>query len=89
MTHAADEKCGTSDAICSECRMYSGGWSSKFELRDEDVASPQAFADWIEMIGTLGKIFLIQRPAFPLRQRDRLDCHVPAAVPAAAMEPAE
>lgn len=58
-----DEKCGTSDAVCSECRMYSGGWSSKFEPRDEDVANAAALGDWLEMIGALGRIFLIERPA--------------------------
>lgn len=57
------EKCGTSDAVCSECRMYSGGWSSKFEPRDEDVRDEAALAGWLEMIGALGRIFLIERPA--------------------------
>ena len=57
------EKCGTSDAVCSECRMYSGGWSSKFEPRDEDVADLPALTGWLEMIATLGRIFLIDRPA--------------------------
>lgn len=58
-------KCGTSDAVCSECRMYSGGWSSKFEPRDEDVADAAAFGRWLEMIATLGRIFLMEhaRPA--------------------------
>lgn len=58
-----DEKCGTSDAVCSECRMYSGGWSSKFEPRDEDVRDEAALAGWLEMIAALGRIFLIERPA--------------------------
>ncbi|ANU07058.1 radical SAM protein [Paraurantiacibacter namhicola] len=83
MSHAAQEKCGTSDAICSECRMYSGGWSSKFELRDEDVSSPAAFAAWLEMIETAGRIFLIERDGQPARTRDRMNLSV------AAMEPAE
>ena len=63
LRHAALEKCGTSDTICSECRMYSGGWSSKFEPRPADVASRQSLADWIGMIGTLGRIFLIEQPS--------------------------
>lgn len=60
------EKCGTSDAICSECRMYSGGWSSKFEPRANDVRDRAAFSAWLGMIDTLGKIFLLEgaRPAF-------------------------
>ena len=61
LVHNADEKCGTSDTICSECRMYSGGWSSKFEPRDADVASLPALQDWLEMVATLGRIFLIER----------------------------
>ncbi len=56
------EKCGTSDAICSECRMYSGGWSSKFEPRDEDLRDVVSFSAWLEMLSTLGRIFLIDRP---------------------------
>ena len=70
MKHAALEKCGTSDAICSECRMYSGGWSSKFEPRDEDVRDAKTFAAWTGMVETLGRIFLIERePASPRTSR--------------------
>ena len=61
LEHAALEKCGTSDTICSECRMYSGGWSSKFEPRDADVRDTAAFGEWLDMIDTLGRIFLIER----------------------------
>lgn len=61
LKHDALEKCGTSDTICSECRMYSGGWSSKFEPRDADVRDVAAFAEWIEMLETLGRIFLLER----------------------------
>lgn len=57
------EKCGTSDAVCSECRMYSGGWSSKFEPRDADLVSEASLADWLDMIAILGRIFLIEREA--------------------------
>ena len=60
-----DEKCGTSDTVCSECRMYSGGWSSKFEPRDADVANRPAFEDWLDMVTALGRIFLIEREAVP------------------------
>ncbi|NCP19861.1 MAG: radical SAM protein [Erythrobacter sp.] len=61
LNHAPLEKCGTSDTICSECRMYSGGWSSKFEPRDEDVRDAESFAQWTGMVRTLGRIFLIDR----------------------------
>jgi hypothetical protein len=61
LQQSVTEKCGTSDAVCSECRMYSGGWSSKFEPRDEDVRDVAAFSDWLDMVATLGRIFLIER----------------------------
>lgn len=63
LKHAALEKCGTSDVTCADCRMYSGGWSSKFEPRASDVASREAFCEWLEMIDTLGQIFLLDRSA--------------------------
>jgi hypothetical protein len=54
-------KCCTSDVDCSQCRMYSGGWSSKFQPAMRDVASAEAFADWLDMMDTLGTIFLYDR----------------------------
>lgn len=68
----AQEKCGTSDAVCSECRMYSGGWSSKFEPRTSDVADVTAFKAWLGMIATLGEIFLLDRSARPPEMTDGL-----------------
>jgi hypothetical protein len=62
-----DEKCGTSDTVCSECRMYSGGWSSKFEPGDEDLRDLAGFTRWLEMVATLGRIFLIERPQTEIR----------------------
>ncbi len=52
-------KCGTPDAVCDQCRMYSGGWSSRFEPRAEDLRDLASFEDWLDMIATLGRIFLI------------------------------
>lgn len=57
----AEVKCGTPDVDCSQCRMYSGGWSSRFAPRMDDVASAEAFAAWTGMIETLGRIFLFDR----------------------------
>lgn len=55
-------KCCTSDVDCSQCRMYSGGWSSKLQPDERDIADARSFADWLEMIEVLGRIFLYQRP---------------------------
>ncbi|TGY88991.1 radical SAM protein [Marinicauda algicola] len=55
-------KCGTSDVDCSTCRMYSGGWSSKFQPTSRDLQSPATFQAWLEMIEVLGKIFLYRDP---------------------------
>jgi hypothetical protein len=54
-------KCCTPDVDCSQCRMYSGGWSTKFQPSARDVADPQAFSDWLGMMETLGDIFLYDR----------------------------
>lgn len=54
-------KCCTPDVDCSQCRMYSGGWSSKFRPSARDVVSAAAFADWLDMIAVLGRIFLYER----------------------------
>ncbi len=59
----ADEKCCTSDVDCSQCRMYSGGWSSRFEPRAEDLRDRASFEDWLDMMETLGRIFIRERPA--------------------------
>jgi hypothetical protein len=57
----AERKCCTPDIDCASCRMYSGGWSSKFQPTVRDVASEGAFSDWLEMMKTLGEIFLYDR----------------------------
>lgn len=60
-------KCGTPDVDCSECRMYSGGWSSKFQPSEADVASEESFVAWLEMIEVLGRIFLYDRASHAQR----------------------
>ena len=51
-------KCCTPAMDCRSCRMYSGGWSSQFSPRPEQVATRSAFAEWLEMVLTIGRIFL-------------------------------
>lgn len=57
----ADVKCCTPDIDCSECRMYSGGWSSRFVPRTENIQSTEAFSAWLGMMETLDEIFLYPR----------------------------
>jgi hypothetical protein len=54
----ADLKCCTPDIDCSQCRIYSGAWSSLLEPREEDLASPQALRGWLAMTDTLARIFV-------------------------------
>ncbi len=61
----ATAKCGTSDVDCAQCRMYSGGWSSKFWPTLRDLDSETTFVEWLEMMDALGRIFLYQRPDPP------------------------
>ncbi len=51
-------KCCTSDINCSQCRMYSGGWSTKLSPTTDDFADVKALEDWIEMMDTLSRIFM-------------------------------
>lgn len=60
-------KCCTPDVDCSQCRMYSGGWSSKFQPDENDVADARALSNWIDMMNVLGKIFLYEHGAFELQ----------------------
>lgn len=53
----AEPKCCTPDIDCSECRIFSGGWSTKLRHVDYDLESDDAFADWLDMMATIGKIF--------------------------------
>ncbi len=54
-------KCCTPDVDCAHCRMYSGGWSSKFQPTVDDVGSAESFSTWMDMILVLGRIFLRER----------------------------
>jgi hypothetical protein len=67
-------KCATPDVDCTQCRMYSGGWSSRFQPDASDVLSEAAFSDWLDMMQVLGRIFLYERggPGVRGRLEDRL-----------------
>jgi hypothetical protein len=60
--HRASEiKCCTPDLDCSNCRMYSAGWSTKLQPSVHDVSSEAAFSDWLDMMAVVGRIF-VQEP---------------------------
>jgi hypothetical protein len=40
--------------------MYSSGWSSRFQPNDEDLADERTLSSWVDMMETVGKIFLYQ-----------------------------
>jgi hypothetical protein len=58
----AQIKCCTPDVDCSHCRLYSGGWSSRFVPDDEYLENTTKFEEWLDMIETVGKIFLYPSP---------------------------
>jgi hypothetical protein len=58
----APVKCCTPDVDCTTCRMYSGGWSSRFAPTAADVRSAPDFSEWLDMIEVLGRIFLRRNP---------------------------
>ena len=55
-------KCCTPDIDCSQCRLYSGGWSSKFVPEPQYLTSADAFSEWLDMLEMLGRIFLYPLP---------------------------
>lgn len=65
-------KCATPDVDCAQCRMYSGGWSSRFQPDAADIASEKTFSDWLDMMQVLGRIFLYERGG-PVTQTGRPD----------------
>lgn len=71
-------KCCTPDVDCRSCRLYSGGWSSRFVPSATDLATIASFEAWLKTMRTLGRIFLLPRedgcisPAKPLSAADNL-----------------
>ena len=53
-------KCCTPDLDCSQCRIMSGGWSTKLQPDAGDMANADAFANWLEMIEAIQRIFVHQ-----------------------------
>ncbi|WP_127026007.1 hypothetical protein [Rheinheimera mangrovi] len=51
-------KCCTAAIDCNECRLYSGGMSSHFLPLPEQIDSLEGFLDWLDIILTIGRIFL-------------------------------
>jgi len=49
-------KCCTPSVDCRHCRMYNGGWSTRLEPGERDVATMTSFVEWLEMLETLGQI---------------------------------
>ena len=58
-----DVKCCTPDLDCSQCRIMSGGWSTKLQPDTRDLASEDAFANWLEMMEALNRIFVYEHRA--------------------------
>lgn len=58
----AQMKCCTPDVDCANCRLYSGGWSSRFVPDAEYLIDEVSFAAWLDIIETVGKIFLYPNP---------------------------
>lgn len=50
-------KCATESLDCSNCRMYSAGWSSRMEPGADAVSSRDALIGWLEMIESMDRIF--------------------------------
>ena len=59
---ARDRKCCTQSIDCSECRLMNGALSSRLQPVAADVASSDAFRDWLDMIDMAYKIFVYDPP---------------------------
>ena len=57
------KKCCTPDLDCSQCRILSGGWSTKLQPDNADLFDEEAFSRWIEMIEAIERIFVYEYPA--------------------------
>jgi hypothetical protein len=57
----AQLKCCTPSLDCRQCRIYSGGWSTRLEPGERDVATMTTFLEWLEMIETLERIVMYRK----------------------------
>jgi hypothetical protein len=55
---AKHPKCCTPDLDCSQCRIMSGGWSTKLQPDARDLADGASFAKWLEIVEAIGRIFV-------------------------------
>lgn len=65
-------KCCTPDLDCSQCRIMSGGWSTKLQPDVNDLADIGAFTKWLEIVEAIERIF-VHREANPRTVAARSD----------------
>ena len=53
-------KCCTPDLDCSQCRIMSGGWSTRLQPDAQDLSSGEAFARWMDVLEALNRIFVFE-----------------------------
>ncbi len=53
-------KCCTPDLDCSQCRIMSGGWSTKLQPDAQDLANGEGFAGWMDVLEALNRIFVFE-----------------------------
>ncbi len=59
----AHPKCCTPDLDCSQCRIMSGGWSTKLQPDATDLASAADFSNWLDILEALEHIFVYEKTA--------------------------
>jgi len=53
-------KCCTPDLDCSQCRIMSGGWSTRLQPDAQDLSNGEAFATWMDVLEALNRIFVFE-----------------------------
>lgn len=53
-------KCCTPDLDCAQCRIMSGGWSTKLQPDAHDLSSGAAFSSWLDLLEALNRIFVFE-----------------------------
>jgi hypothetical protein len=72
------KKCCTPDLDCRNCRIMSGGWSTKLQPDESDLAGEDAFESWLEMIEAIGRIFVYENPGYAETASKRRDVAAPS-----------
>lgn len=65
------KKCCTPDLDCRNCRIMSGGWSTKLQPDESDLADEAAFGLWLEMVQAIKRIFVYDHPDRAASHRKR------------------